>query len=62
MLQSSSLFERLISGQESETGEAPPAYDGLRSRIDRQSLTSVAVREVQVETQRRGKSVIVDAK
>jgi len=48
MLQSSSLFERLVSGQESETGEAPPAYDDLRCRIGTQSLTSVAVREVQV--------------
>ncbi|KIM40302.1 hypothetical protein M413DRAFT_11761 [Hebeloma cylindrosporum] len=27
ILQSNSLFERLISGQESESGEAPPAYD-----------------------------------
>jgi hypothetical protein len=23
------LFERLVSGQESEIGEAPPAYDGV---------------------------------
>ncbi|KAF8967977.1 hypothetical protein BDZ97DRAFT_1755710 [Flammula alnicola] len=29
ILRSSSLFERLVSGQESETGEAPPAYDGI---------------------------------
>ena len=27
MLRSSSLFERLISGQESVSGEIPPAYD-----------------------------------
>jgi len=27
ILRSNTLFERLMSGQESETGEAPPAYD-----------------------------------
>lgn len=27
ILQSSSLFERLVSGQESVSGEVPPAYD-----------------------------------
>ena len=26
---SSSLFERLVSGQESVSGEVPPAYDGV---------------------------------
>jgi arrestin-related trafficking adapter 3/6 len=33
MLQSSSLFERLISGQETESGEAPPAYDPYSTPI-----------------------------
>lgn len=58
MLQSSSLFERLVSGQESETGEAPPAYD---ARIAMESITSVAVREVQVGTQRSSRSAMVGA-
>ena len=32
MVRSSSLFERLMSGQESVSGEVPPAYDlGSRS-------------------------------
>jgi len=33
MLQSNSLFERLISGQESASGEAPPAYDTFSTPI-----------------------------
>ncbi|CAA7260536.1 unnamed protein product [Cyclocybe aegerita] len=32
IVRSSNLFERLISGQESETGEAPPAYDIVSPR------------------------------
>lgn len=28
IIRSSSLFERLMSGQESVSGEVPPAYDG----------------------------------
>lgn len=32
ILRSSSLFERLVSGQESVSGEVPPAYDVLGSR------------------------------
>lgn len=34
IMRSSSLFERLVSGQESVSGEAPPAYDGLDSRAN----------------------------
>jgi arrestin-related trafficking adapter 3/6 len=32
IIRSSSLFERLMSGQESVSGEVPPAYDGVGSR------------------------------
>jgi hypothetical protein len=28
LLHQNELFERLMSGQESEAGEAPPAYEG----------------------------------
>lgn len=33
ILQSSSLFERLVSGQETESGEVPPAYDTYSTPI-----------------------------
>lgn len=58
ILRSSSLFERLVSGQESETGEAPPPYDpcnGGESRSGAQSSTLVAVKEVQVVGTSRGR-------
>ena len=45
IVRSSSLFERLVSGQESETGEAPPSYDFLNDGHGQSSI-SVAVREV----------------
>jgi hypothetical protein len=55
MIRSSSLFERLVSGQECETGEAPPAYDffddGTSGRG--RSSISVAVREVPVKMTRQ---------
>ena len=60
IVDSSSLFERLVSGQESETGEAPPSYeifsDGTSGHG--QSSISVAVREVQLNVARRQKSGI----
>lgn len=42
------MFERLVSGQESETRETPPSYDFLNDGTSGhgQSSISVAVREV----------------
>lgn len=60
MIRSSSLFERLVSGQESETGEAPPAYGYLNDGADGQgsSSVSVAIREVPLTLARRQNSEI----
>lgn len=33
ILSSNSLFERLVSGQESVSGEVPPAYDVAGSQL-----------------------------
>ena len=62
IIRSSSLFERLVSGQESETGEAPPAYAVFNeSGTSRHagSSTSVAVREVPLNGPRNPKSGII---
>lgn len=41
LLRSNSIYERLMSGQETETGEAPPAYDGPSSSTSPHTLASL---------------------
>lgn len=43
IIRSNSLYERLVSGQESVSGEVPPAYDVVGLRGSRSATNGVAV-------------------
>jgi hypothetical protein len=43
IIRSNSLYERLVSGQESVSGEVPPAYDVVGPRSSRSVTNGVAV-------------------